>query len=273
MVLLMAKFFAIVFLLITYHLPVPSGVEGSLITPIYAQAETGDQINTEITTLYNVADEEAVDGDILVTTPKGLIRATQSYDKTLFGILNSQPLLVYRSGEEGKPVIRSGVAEVNVISSGGPINTGDYITSSETLGKGQKALESGYVVGIALASLPEGTQQGKIRVAVKIEYAEIITPRFLTRLFSYLGRSLLQNVQDPQKLGDIIRYIAAALIVLLSFTFAFLTFSRSVNKSIEAIGRNPLARNTIQVTLIFNLILMVITAIIGVIASVLIIRL
>jgi len=83
----------------------------------------------------------------------------------------------------------------------------------------------------------------------------------------------LLNVNDTQKLGDLIRYIAAGVIVLLSFTFAFLTFSRSVVRSIEAIGRNPLARHTIQVTLILNLILMVATAIIGVIASVIIIKL
>ena len=228
-------------------------------------------INTEVTTIYQIADKEAVNGDLLVTSAEGLVRASQIYDQSLFGVLSTQPLVVYRSGEGGQPVIRSGVAEVNVTSLGGPINIGDYITSSSTPGKGQKAIESGYVIGTALE--PFNQDQGKIRVAVKIEYAEITAPRFLERLFSFLGRSLLQNINDPQKLGDLIRYIAAGLIVLLSFTFAFLTFSRSVGKSIEAIGRNPLARNTIQLTLILNLILMVITAIIGVVASVLIIRL
>lgn len=252
---------------------------------IYAQSPIPNEINTEVTTLYQIADKEATDGDILVKSNQGLIRASKIYDNSIFGVFSSQPLVVYRSGEEGQPVIRSGIAEVNVTTLGGPIILGDYITSSEIPGKAQKATESGYVIGVALepfsdttgnetANGPSATiQQGKIRVAVKIEYAEITAPRFLERLFSFLGRSLLQNINDPQKLGDLIRYIAAGLIVLLSFTFSFLTFSRSVNKSIEAIGRNPLARNTIQITLILNLILMVVTAIIGVIASVLIIRL
>lgn len=238
---------------------------------VYAQSPIPGEFNTEVTTLYQIADKETIDGDLLSQSPQGLIRTSQIYDSALFGVLNSQPVIVYRSGEEGQPVIRSGVAEVNVTASGGSIQSGDYITSSSVPGKGQKATESGYVIGTALEPF-DGTE-GRIRVAVKIEYAEITAPRFLERLFSFLGRSLLQNINDPQKLGDLIRYIAAGLIVLLSFTFAFLTFSRSVNKSIEAIGRNPLARNTIQLTLILNLVLMVITAIIGVVASVLIIRL
>lgn len=276
MVLVMTKFFLILFFLIC--LVIQPGF-------IYAQSPLPDTINTEITTLYQLADKEASDGDLLVQSNQGLVRASKSLDSALFGVFSSRPLVVYRSGEQGQPVIRSGVAEVNVTTLGGNISYGDYITSSSIAGKGQRAIDSGYVIGVALEPFngdkdsetvngPSGVvKSGKIRVAVKIEFAEISTPRFIERLFSFLGRSILQNVNDPKKLGDLIRYIAAGLIVLLSFTFAFLTFSRSVNKSIEAIGRNPLVRNTIQLTLILNLILMVVTAIIGVIASVLIIKL
>src|SRR3989338_6801407 len=243
-------------------------------TSVHGQSTQLGEMNTEVTTIYQIADKDAVDGDLLISSVLGLVRSSEIYDRSLFGVLNSQPLLVYRSGEEGQPVIRSGLAEVNVNGLGGPISVGDYIASSEIPGKGQKAIDSGYVIGVALEPF-NGTenQQGKIRVAVKIEFAEVNAPRFINRLFSYIGRSLLLNVNDPQKLGDLIRYIAAGVIVLLSFTFAFLTFSRSVVRSIEAIGRNPLARHTIQVTLILNLILMVATAIIGVIASVIIIKL
>ena len=147
----MPKLFAILFLLVISYLPVPSVAEGLLVTSSYAQSPL-PSLNTEITTLYKVVDKEAVDGDILISSAQGLVRATQSYDKTLFGILSSQPLVVYRSDEEGKPVIRSGVADVNVTNSAGPINTGDYITSSEVPGKGQKAIESGYTIGVALES-------------------------------------------------------------------------------------------------------------------------
>lgn len=251
---------------------------------VKAQSELQNVFSTEVTTIYKIADKEAVDGDLLINSPQGLVRANKNYDSTLFGVLSTQPLVVYRSSEEGQPVIRSGVAEVNVTTLSGPISYGDYITSSVVPGKGHKATDSGYAIGIAMEPFTGGDESqtidgpqgpvktGKIRVAIKIEFVELGSPRFISRLFGFLGRSILVNVNDPQKLGNIIRYIAAAIIVLLSFTFAFLTFSRSISKSIEAIGRNPLARNTIQLTLILNLILMVITAIIGVVASVLIIK-
>jgi F0F1-type ATP synthase membrane subunit c/vacuolar-type H+-ATPase subunit K len=80
-------------------------------------------------------------------------------------------------------------------------------------------------------------------------------------------------VNDPKKFGNVVRFIAAGLVVLLSFTFGFLTFSRSIAKSVEALGRNPLAKSTIQLSMVINIILLVVTGIIGIVASILIIRL
>ena len=250
-----------------------------LFTP-HAQSE-----GIEVTSLYTVADTEAVDGDILVTGENGLSRASIVYDAKLFGVLQNQPLVVYReTNTQKKPVIRSGQAYVNITTLNGAINYGDYITSSQIAGKGQKGSESGYVIGIALAAFdgqnaqqiegPNGSiSVGKIPIAVKIEYIGISTPRFTESFFGLIGISILENIKDPKKLGELIRYIVAGLIILLSFTLGFLTFSRSIIKSIEAVGRNPLAKNTIQLSMILNIILLVITAIIGIVASIILIRL
>lgn len=247
----------------------------------YAQQPAG----IEITSLYNVTDKDAVNGDILVITNDGLKRAAKSYDNRTFGILQTDSLMIYRNIQtDAKPLIRSGVALVNVTTLNGPIKYGDYITSSTIAGKGQKATESGYVLGIAMASFDgSGASQidgptgkiavGKIQVAIRIEYAELTTSRFASRLFSFLGNSLLENINDPKQLGKVIRYIVAGLIVLLSFTFAFLTFSRSIAKSVEALGRNPLAKTSIQLSMLINIGLLIITSAIGVVASILIIRL
>lgn len=230
-------------------------------------------VNAEVTSIYEVSDTEAISGDIVRITDNGLVRTNTGFDNKMFGVIEDNPLVVYRDNTiKGKPIVRSGNTQINVTTKNGPIKYGDYITSSSTPGKGQKASESGYVIGVALADFNE-QGVGSIPVAVRIEYAELTNPRFLGRLFSLIGTSLLENVSDPQKIGNLIRYLAAGLIILLSFTFGFLTFSRSVVKSIEAIGRNPLARNTIQLTLIINVVLIVITAIVGIVASVLIIRL
>lgn len=251
-----------------------------LLPTIRAQESQG----IEVTSVYEIADKDAIDGDILKASDKGLIRTDIGFDNKMFGILTDQPLLVYRTESAGKPITRSGVVKVNVTTLNGSIKYGDYITSSTISGKGQKASESGYVVGIALAAFdgsnnpqidgPRGkVSSGKIPVAVRIEYAELTNPRFAGRLFGFVGTALLENVSDPKQIGNVVRFVAAGLVVLLSFTFGFLTFSRSIAKSIEALGRNPLAKSTIQLSMIINIILLVVTAIIGIIASLLIIRL
>lgn len=239
----------------------------------------------EATSVYEIPDAEAIEADILTATDQGLVRASRGFDNKMFGVIADQPILVFRNKEiEGKPVVRSGTATVNVTTLNGPIKYGDYITSSSIQGKGQKASESGYVLGIALGTF-DGTDAeevdgpngkvalGKIPVAIRVEYAELTNPRFAGRLFGFVGSSFLENVNDPGKFGNTIRYIAAGLVVLLSFTFGFLTFSRSIAKSIEALGRNPLAKSTIQLSMIINIALLVVTGIIGIVASILIVRL
>lgn len=265
------KKFLVFLLLLTTHYNLP---------PTHAQQPQG----IEITSTYQVADAEALEGDILSATEKGLVRSNIGFDNKMFGIITSQPLLVYRTETPGQPVIRSGITEVNVTTLNGSIKFGDYITSSQIAGKGQKASESGYVVGIALSSFdganapqvqgPRGNvASGKISIAVRIEYAELTNPRFAGRLFGFLGTTLLENVSDPKQAGAAVRVIAAGIILLLSFSFAFLVFARSIPKSIEAIGRNPLAKSTIQFSMVINIILLIVTGIIGIIASILIIRL
>lgn len=248
--------------------------------PVYAQKPQG----IEVTSIYPITDSEALEGDILTVTEQGLVRSNIGFDPKIFGVVQEQPLLVYKTETQGKPVVRSGIAQVNVTTLNGPIKNGDYITSSQIPGKGQKAAESGYVVGIALTSF-DGTNAseidgprgkvalGKVSMAIRIEYAELTNPRVAGRLFGFIGTTLLENVSDPRQFGTVIRYMAAGLVILLSFTFAFLTFSRSIAKSVEALGRNPLAKSTIQLSMVINIILLVVTGLIGIVASILIIRL
>lgn len=262
----------IVFLLLSLCLFIP-GIS-------YAQNPQG----IEVTSTYPIADEDAIPGDILSAAEGGLKRSTQGFDPKMFGIIQNLPLMVYRTEAGGQPVVRSGTAQVNVTTLNGPIKYGDYITSSSITGKGQKASESGYVLGIALADFDgQGAETiqgplgavglGTIPVAIRVEYAELSNPRFAGRLFGFVGQSVLENVRDPKQLGNVVRYVAAGLIILLSFTFGFLTFSRSIAKSVEALGRNPLAKSTIQLSMIINIALLVVTAVVGIVASILILRL
>ena len=242
--------------------------------PIFAQTPDG----IEVTSIYTIADTEAVDGDILITSEAGLQRTTKIADDKIFGVLQANPVLVYRNVDaEGQPIARSGIAQVNITTANGPIQYGDYITSSQELGKGQKSTGVGAILGISLSSYDgsDGAEFGKIPVALKIESTGLAGGAGLTanRFFGTIGNAFVESVSDPERFTDVIRYISAGLVVLLSFTFAFLTFSRSIVKSIEALGRNPLARSTIQISIIISIILLVVTGIVGIVASILIIRL
>ncbi len=269
----MRKLFFSVFALYAIHYTL-------YITPVHAQQPQG----IEVTSIYEIAEPEATEGDILKATDKGLVRTTIGFDNKVFGIIQNSPLLVYRTETKGKPVVRSGIAEVNVTTLNGPIKYGDYITSSSIAGKGQKAAESGYTVGMALGAFTgEGAPQvdgpkgkvgsGKIPIAVRIEYTELSNPRFAGRLFGFVGTALLENVSDTKQIGNVVRFVTAGLVLLLSFTFGFLTLSRSISKSIEALGRNPLARSAILLSIIINIVLLIVTGVIGIVASILIIRL
>lgn len=250
-----------------------------------ANQAKAQSIDAALASTYEIADKDATEGDILVSTDKGLVRATLSFDNKMFGVVQNKPLLVYREASvSGLPVVRSGVAEVNVTTINGDINPGDYVTTSTIAGKGEEVKESGYVLGVALTGFNsnqgeaityQGQQykQGKVKVAIRIEYAELTNPRFAGRLFGFVGNSFLENVRDPAKFGQTVRYMAAGLVVLLSFTFGFLTFGRSMSKSVEALGRNPLAKNTIQLSMVINVVLLLITGLVGIVASILILRL
>ncbi len=207
----------------------------------------------DVASLYKVADPEAVDGDILIETDQGLIRANTAYSSNIFGVVQEKPLLVYRSLDSGDTaVVRSGIATVNVTLAGGPIKSGDYITTSKNPGKGMKAKSSGITLGIALEDM--SNEIGKIRVALKIGYADVPNPdaNVVTKTLDNLNIPALQNIVGGQQGPSALKYLFSGLIVLGSLFFTFTTFARSIITSIEAIGRNPLAKNAIQVSILIN---------------------
>jgi F0F1-type ATP synthase membrane subunit c/vacuolar-type H+-ATPase subunit K len=156
-------------------------------------------------------------------------------------------------------------------------------------GKGAKSVASGYVVGVALQDFgdqdgeavsytppnggdPRQVRSGAITVAIKIEYAELTTARNANRLLEALNAAFFRNTQNPEQFVNIIRYILAGLAVVVSFLVGFFTLARTIPKGMEALGRNPLARNTIQFGMVLNIIFTVAIALVGIIAAVILLR-
>jgi len=223
---------------------------------------------------YNVVDPQASDGDILMYTEKGLVRANSAYTSGVFGVLQNNPVIVIELGDnQDQPVVKSGITMINVTNINGPIKKGDYITSSTVPGKGQRADKSGYMLGVAMAE-SEG-DNGKIPVSLDIKYVDlysILSPA-ANKFLKSLDNILLASTQDPEQFTRLVRYLAAAIIVLGAFIISFLTFSRSMTNSVEAIGRNPLARNSIYFSLVINIIVAVTTLLIGLASAFILIKL
>ncbi len=237
-----------------------------------------------VASMYELADKDAKNGDIIVNGgTSGLIRTDIPYDGRVFGIVQDTPLLVLREASgSGRPVIRLGDTVVNVTDYNGVIKKGDLITSAPANGLGMKATQSGYAVGIALADADlsaatvtingKSYKTGSVNTALQIEYAEINTSRNTIRLLEELNAALFSSVKNPEKAVLVIRYLIGGLIAMLAFVIGFYSVTRSIGNAVEAIGRNPLARRTILISIGLQILITAAVAIATIVIIFIIIR-
>jgi hypothetical protein len=198
---------------------------------------------------FELIDNEAEIGDIVAQTDEGIIRTDTPYDSNLFGVIGEPPVLgFYKPTPQTVPIITSGEALVKIIEADSIINKGDFITSSETTGKGQKATQSGFVLGKALENFNE--EKGLLKIDVNVHYAHITPPDMSPRaLFSRIFKAM----GEPENIPEVLRYIFALLLGGGSFLLGFFAFIKALRKGLEAIGRNPLAKRSITTAMILNL--------------------
>lgn len=225
---------------------------------IYAQNKA---VGTAIS--IPIIDKGVVDGSIIASTPKGYGLTSTAYDSNMYGVYTQDPaIFLQNSGEaQTKPVITSGKVNVLVSSINGNIKKNDFITTSTIPGVGAKATRNGMVLGTALQDYNNSNQKatGKILVAVNPHFNAAFTDNRANIL------EALRILSDPAALTQLtsLRYVLAAAIALISIGIGFVHFGRVAARGIEALGRNPLASRTIQLNLVFNLILMVIVIAVG----------
>ncbi len=210
-----------------------------------------------------IADKNAKDGHIIISTPKGFGLSSTAYDTNIYGVLTDSPALYLQNSTDPalKPVTTSGKIFVLVASINGNIKKNDFITTSTIAGVGQKATRNGMVLGTALEDYSNSNQKitAKILVAVNPHF----NASFADTKTNVL--EVLKNASDPTTLTQLtsLRYVIAAGIVLAAFAIGFIFFGRITSSGVEALGRNPLASRTIQLSMIFNLVLMIVVIIVG----------
>lgn len=238
-----------------------------------------------VASTFELAGSDIENNDIVSRGIDGkLTRSLVNYDTDMFGVAVETAPMVYRTSAEGKPIARAGDVTVKITTLGGPIVIGDSITSSTIAGSGQRANNlSGYMLGTALEAFDGTTgtkttvngkeiSHGMIKISLIIGPGKLSKSGVLTNLMDQFGSLLFRNVQTAEQTQQLFRYLVAGIISVAAFLIGFSAFGRNVTKGIEAIGRNPLAKQQIQAMIVLNIVLIVIVTIAGVALSLAIIR-
>lgn len=213
----------------------------------------GVAINVEL------ADPDVQVGDIISITKEGLKRTTAAYDIQMYGVIAATPVLsVAPKTDKTRALVSSGVTDVKVSAQAGAIEVGDYLTSSETAGVGQKATASGYVLGKALAKYDDSSKTGLIPTEVNIGFVEV---EGVTR--GGLIKVIATAFKNPEIFRNFMRYVLALIIGVLTFVGATFAFIRFMSSGLVALGRNPLAKRTIIAGMIMSGLVVVVLAAAG----------
>ncbi len=240
------------------------------------------KINTPKTQVSAGTTESNIipEGSIVTLKNTGYLLAVAEYDEDMVGVVNHQPSVSYEENNPDKNayLVTGGLSYILVSNANGPINNGDYITSSTRTGVGVKATTSGKVIGRALEDYDKSTT-GRISASIKPEKFDINQNEtnisgigMKTTIGSTTLRLLnIANLFALKEPSRAFRYILAILITILSITFGFGIFGRIVVKGIDGISRNPLAGKLIMISIGVNGVLMLLVSGVGIFLAYLIV--
>lgn len=205
--------------------------------------------------------EEVEQGDIICSYPEGNGKCNGPYANQIIGVISENPASAFEVEEDDtRLVITDNVILTKVSSINGNITKGNLITTSEREGVAQLADQNGYVIGTALEDFTsdDPDEIGRILVNVNIRIASTSNAR--TNLLQALRQGLSIQLFEPLAA---FRYLLAALILLVSFTLGFVYFGRVAKSGVEAIGRNPLAKRAIQISVFIHIVITIVIVLTG----------
>lgn len=229
-----------------------------IVAPVFAQDVSSVGIAT-----YMQIEGTVEDGDIISSTKDGYRKSQGQYDPQITGIVATKPAIALKldNEPEGIPVVSVGTAFVKVSGANGNIKKGDFVAASDIPGVGMRSSRTGYVIGESLqdASFNNTTEIKKIPITLNLHFLQVGS-QVNTSLFQVFRLSEIAAYEEPLK---VFKYVISAIVLIISFGFGFLIFSRAIKTGIEAIGRNPLAGRMIQLSILFNVVLVIIIIMTG----------
>lgn len=231
---------------------------------VNAQEDNEPEITSEGIAVDVVINGDVPDGSIISLTEGKYALSEIPYDPSVFGVVTYNPSAFFDDSSDTtkRPVVSFGKAKVRVSSINGTIKAGDLVTTSEVKGVGQKATENGYVIGVALEDydVKDTTKVGSIYVTLHLNFGMLSTT-VRENLVSSLRKGSIAPFSSPL---NAFRYLVAATIAILSFVGGFWFFGRVSSRGVEAIGRNPLARRFILISVFLNVTLTIGVMLLGV---------
>ncbi|MCX7928873.1 MAG: hypothetical protein N2558_04300 [Patescibacteria group bacterium] len=226
------------------------------VIPAYAFAD----ISSSSIATSAIVVSEIENLSVVCTYKNGNSACKDEYDPSMYGVINDNPstAIVDTSLASGRLVITSGVTLVRVTNAGGDITEGDLLTSSKIPGVAQKATRNGYVLGVALENF-SGSETGVIQMMVNIHPTTILSGQ-RGNILQFIRQGLAVPIFQPL---ESLRYLLAIIIIIIAFTLGMFYFGKTSRAGIEAIGRNPLAKNVIQLTVIMNIVLTIVIVLVG----------
>ncbi len=216
----------------------------------FARATLAQNVGGGIGITVPINNKNVQEGDIISSTKNGYALSTIPFDSNMYGVVTKNPAVGIENItlKTSNYVISTGQTVTRV--KGPAIKSGDLITSSSTPGVGEKATVSGFVLGNAMEAF-NGRGTGTILVNIDPHY-DTSTPNVRNNLITTIRNAGTAAFLSP---FEALRYLAAALVVILSFVLGFIYFGRVASKGVEAVGRNPLAGRLIEFSVILNIIL------------------
>ncbi len=231
----------------------------------------GQELTEGIAYTLAISDfDQAKDGMLVCAADESFKLCETAYSPSMHAVISDKPVAALESSdlEGGRLVVSSGKVRVLASNVNGDIHAGDFVTSSDIPGVAMLSTENGYVLGTAIESINQvdDAGRGSVLVALNIHFeAGISNTR--SNLIQVLRSGMSIPLFEPL---SSLRYIIAALLVLISFVLGFVVFGRMARAGVEAMGRNPLASRMIQMSVLTNIAVTVVIVVAGLFAAYLI---
>lgn len=239
----------------------PKKIIGSLIFAILIATSVASVAAATVTQGFNTQD--TIPQGAIVSLDKQaseVILASSANVSTLYGVVVREGDVSFSQGTNTNssivPVASGGVVETLVSNNNGPVNVGDPITVNDVAGIGEKATNSGKIIGIAQSALSEqdsssrtvsigqNGSQKNINIAtipVKIEVSDYASPH------GSGNRNKILQVADSLVGKEVKPFglVVSGLILLVCIFVSVFLITSSGYASMISIGRNPLSERKI----------------------------